>query len=157
MIPFVREMDPAYGRVVQVSPLIRRVVAENPGPFTYLGTGTYIVGRGEVAVIDPGPDMPDHLEALLKTVEGERVTHILTTHTHMDHSPLSMALAKATGATIYGRADPVLGPAAVRFEEGGDSAFAPDVSVAEGQRLTGPGWTLEAIETPGHISNHICY
>src|SRR5580692_11047098 len=157
MIPFVRDIRFEYGQVDQVSPLIRRVVANNPGPFTFKGTGTYIVGRGEVAVIDPGPDMADHLGALLKAVEGERVTHILTTHTHADHSPLSTALARETGATIYGRAAPELGPAAVRVEEGEDDAFRPDVAVADGQRLQGPGWTLEAIATPGHISNHVCY
>ena len=157
MIPFVRDIQFEYGQVDQVSPLIRRVVANNPGPFTFKGTGTYIVGRGEVAVIDPGPDMADHLGALLKAVEGERVTHILTTHTHADHSPLSTALARETGATIYGRAAPELGPAAVRVEEGEDDAFRPDVAVADGQRLQGPGWTLEAIATPGHISNHVCY
>jgi glyoxylase-like metal-dependent hydrolase (beta-lactamase superfamily II) len=157
MIPFVRDISFEYGAVDQVSPLIRRVVANNPGPFTFKGTGTYIVGRGEVAVIDPGPDMADHLAAILKAVEGERVTHILTTHTHSDHSPLSMALKGATGATIYGRADPELGPAAVRVEEAGDAGFRPDVAVADGQRLSGPGWTLEAIATPGHISNHVCY
>src|SRR5580704_18680605 len=145
MIPFVRDIQFEYGQVDQVSPLIRRVVANNPGPFTFKGTATFIIGRGEVAVIDPGPDMADHLAALLKAVEGEKVTHILTTHTHMDHSPLSTALAAATGATIYGRADPALGEAAVRVEEGGDSGFRPDVAVADGQRLSGPGWTLEAI------------
>jgi glyoxylase-like metal-dependent hydrolase (beta-lactamase superfamily II) len=157
MIPFVRDIVFEYGAVDHVSPLIRRVVANNPGPFTFKGTGTYIVGRGEVAVIDPGPDMADHLDALLKAVAGERVTHILTTHTHMDHSPLSPALARETGAVIYGRADPALGETAVRVEEGGDPGFRPDVAVADGQKLSGPGWTLEAIATPGHISNHVCY
>ena len=157
MIPFVRDIQFEYGQVDQVSPLIRRVVANNPGPFTFKGTGTYIIGRGEVAVIDPGPDMADHLKALLDAVAGERVTHILTTHTHADHSPLSMPMARETGATIYGRAAPELDAAAVRLEEAEDDAFRPDVSVADGQRLQGPGWTLEAIATPGHISNHICY
>ena len=157
MIPFVRDITFDYGKVDQVSPLIRRVVADNPGPFTFKGTGTYIVGRGEVAVIDPGPDMADHLQALLDAVAGERVTHILTTHTHADHSPLSVALARETGATIYGRPDPSLGAAEVRVEEAADNAFRPDVVVADGQRLSGPGWTLEAIATPGHISNHVCY
>ena len=157
MIPFVRDISFEYGAVDQVSPLIRRVVANNPGPFTFKGTGTYIVGRGEVAVIDPGPDMTDHLKALLAAVAGERVTHILTTHTHADHSPLSMALARETGATIYGLPDPARGTAAVRVEEAADDAFRPDVLVADGQRIEGPGWTLEAIATPGHISNHVCY
>jgi glyoxylase-like metal-dependent hydrolase (beta-lactamase superfamily II) len=157
MIPFVREMKFEYGQVDQVSPLIRRVIANNPGPFSFTGTGTYIAGRGEVAVIDPGPILADHLAALLKAVAGERVTHILTTHTHLDHSPLARDLARETGATIYGRAAPELGAAAVRMEEGEDDAFRPDVAVAEGQRMAGPGWTLEAIATPGHISNHVAY
>ncbi len=154
MIPFVREIDPAYGRAVVVSPLVRRVTAHNPGPFTYLGTGTYIVGHGEVAVIDAGPDLPDHLEALVSALDGERVTAILTTHTHADHSPLSHPLAARVGrATVYGRADPMLGSS----EAASDTAFRPDVAVADGQRVAGPGWTLEAIATPGHASNHVCY
>jgi glyoxylase-like metal-dependent hydrolase (beta-lactamase superfamily II) len=156
-IPFDKSFDLAPGQAEQVMPGVRRLLANNPGPFTFKGTGTYIVGRGEVAVIDPGPDMADHLQALLATVAGERVTHILTTHTHADHSPLSVALARETGATIYGRPDPSLGATEVRVEEAADNAFRPDVVVADGQRLTGPGWTLEAIATPGHISNHVCY
>ncbi len=156
MIPYVRELDVAYGRVEQVSPSIRRVVANNPGPFTYLGTGTYIVGHGEVAVIDPGPLLHDHLQALLRALDGERVTQILVTHTHADHSPLAAPLAEATGA-------PVRGLAAVRTEDGvgleagDDLAFRPDAPVADGERFAGPGWTLEAVFTPGHASNHVCY
>src|SRR5580698_7652753 len=103
MIPFVRDIAFEYGQVDPVSPLIRRVVANNPGPFTFKGTGTYIIGRGEVAVIDPGPDMADHLDALLQATAGERVSHILTTHTHADHSPLAMPMKARTGATVYGR------------------------------------------------------
>lgn len=157
MIPFVREMSFEYGRPDQVSPLIRRVVANNPGPFTYKGTGVYIIGRGEVAVIDPGPELAEHLEALLKAVEGERVTAILTTHTHSDHSPLARPLAERTGATIYGRAAPGAEEGAIKLDEGHDELFRPDVTVADGQAISGPGWTLEAITTPGHISNHVCY
>jgi len=153
MIPFVRDIDPAYGRPVQASPLIRRVTADNPGPFTFLGTGTYIVGQGEVAVIDPGPDMPDHLNALLAATMGEQITAILTTHTHADHSPLARPLAERTGAVIYGRADPAIGSA----EEASEADYRPDVEIADGQRVTGPGWTLEAVATPGHASNHVCY
>src|SRR6516165_3869609 len=106
MIPYVRELEFEYGRTDQVSPLIRRVVANNPGPFTYKGTGVYIVGRGEVAVIDPGPRDEAHLEALLAATAGERVTHILTTHTHSDHSPLARPLAERTGAVVIGRPPP---------------------------------------------------
>jgi glyoxylase-like metal-dependent hydrolase (beta-lactamase superfamily II) len=157
MIPFVREMAFRYGEPDQVSPLVRRVIADNPGPFTFTGTGTYIVGSGEVAVIDPGPDDPAHLAALTKAVQGERVTAILVTHTHLDHSSLSAALARATGAKVHGRPAPRIEEAAIRLDEGHDRAFAPDVLVADGDRLSGPGWTLEAIATPGHASNHVCY
>ena len=102
MIPYVREIEFEYGRCDQVSPLIRRVIANNPSAFTYVGTGTYIVGRGEVAVIDPGPDDPAHLAAILAAVAGERVTQILITHHHSDHSPLARPLQAATGAPIVG-------------------------------------------------------
>jgi glyoxylase-like metal-dependent hydrolase (beta-lactamase superfamily II) len=157
MIPFVREFDYAYGRCDQVSPLIRRVIARNPGPFTYTGTGTYIVGRGEVAVIDPGPEDEAHLEAICAAVAGEKVTHILITHHHLDHSPLAAALKARTGAPVYG----VAAPAAketdeVRLDEGSD-AFAPDIAVADGETIAGAGWTMTAISTPGHTSNHTCY
>jgi len=157
MIPFVRDIKFEYGQVDQVSPLIRRVVAKNPGPFTFTGTGVYIIGRGEVAVIDPGPDMADHMDALLAATAGETVTAILTTHTHADHSPLARPLAQRTGATIYGRAAPGADEAEVRLEEAHDDAFRPDVTVTDGQVISGPGWTLEAIATPGHASNHVCY
>jgi len=154
MIPFVRDMSFAYGAADQVSPLIRRVVAENPGPFTYLGTGTYIVGAGEVAVIDPGPMMDDHLAAILKATEGERIVAILTTHTHIDHSPLAHPLKAVCGAPIYGRADPKTDSG---FEEAGEANFRPDVEIADGARVIGPGWTLQALATPGHASNHVAY
>ena len=159
MIPYVREMAFEYGVVDQVSPLIRRVVANNPGPFTFLGTGTYIIGHGQVAVIDPGPDMDEHLEAILAATAGEQITHILITHHHADHSPLAEPLKARTGATIYGCAvaahDEDDGP---QMEAGHDLAFKPDVSLCGGGAvLEGPGWTLQAIATPGHTSNHLCY
>ena len=160
MIPYVRDMQFDYGACDQVSPLIRRVVADNPGPFTFKGTGTYILGKGEVAVIDPGPDLPEHLAALLKATEGERITHILITHHHSDHSPLAGPLKAATGAVIYGCA--VAGheekdTGEVKMEAGHDHDFRPDVSLCGGGEVSGPGWTIEAIPTPGHTSNHICY
>ncbi|WP_293898766.1 MBL fold metallo-hydrolase [Phenylobacterium sp.] len=160
MIPYVREIEIEYGRCDRVSPLIRRVTANNPGPFTFKGTGTYIVGQGEVAVIDPGPDDPAHLEAILAAVAGETVTHILITHHHSDHSPLAGALKAATGATIYGCA--VAGheeedTGEVKMEAGHDHDFKPDVTLCEGGTVQGNGWTMEAIPTPGHTSNHICY
>jgi glyoxylase-like metal-dependent hydrolase (beta-lactamase superfamily II) len=158
MIPFVRDMTFDYGAVQQVSPLIRRVVANNPGPFTFRGTGTYIVGRGEVAVIDPGPDLPEHLEAILAAVESERVTAILVTHNHADHSPLARPLAERTGAPAYGC--PIAhapGAMAVKMEDDHDEGFVADIEVCGGGLIEGRGWTLEAIPTPGHTSNHICY
>ena len=158
MIPFVRAFDFDYGRVDEVSPRIRRVVAQNPGPFTFTGTGTYIVGRGEVAVIDPGPDLPSHLQALLAAVAGERVSHVLVTHTHADHSPLARPFANAVGARILAARPPSAhGPAEARVEEDDDQAFHPDSILEGGERLQGPDWTLEAIATPGHASNHMAF
>jgi glyoxylase-like metal-dependent hydrolase (beta-lactamase superfamily II) len=158
MIPFVRELAFEYGRCDQVSPLIRRVIARNPGPFTYTGTGVYIVGRGEVAVVDPGPDLPEHFEALKAALAGERVTHVLVTHHHLDHSPLARPLAALFGAKVHGRAAPAShGEAAPGLEEGADDRFQPDVELADGDVISGPGWTLEAVTTPGHTSNHVCF
>jgi glyoxylase-like metal-dependent hydrolase (beta-lactamase superfamily II) len=157
MIPYVREITFEYGVSDQVSPLIRRVVANNPGPFTYRGTGTYIVGHGEVAVIDPGPDIADHLAAILAAIVGEKVSHILVTHHHLDHSPLAGPLAAATGAPVFGCAvRHALVEDEVKVEAGYDS-FTPDISVCGGAMIEGAGWTIEAIPTPGHTSNHICY
>lgn len=157
-IPFRREFSFEYGRLEPVAPLIRRIVARNPSPFTFRGTGTYVVGQGEVAVIDPGPDLVDHVEALLAGLSGERVTHILITHTHRDHSPAARELKAATGAPTCGfgphaggkRGDPVV-------EEGGDWDFVPDVVLCDGERVTGTGWGFEAVHTPGHTSNHLCF
>jgi len=157
MIPFVRQMEFRYGQADQVSPLVRRVIANNPGPFTFTGTGTYIVGSGQVAVIDPGPADPAHLQALLDALGGERVTDILVTHTHRDHSPLAAALSEATGAPVHGLPAPAIPEAGVRLDEGHDHDFRPGRLVAEGERISGAGWTLEATTTPGHASNHVCY
>lgn len=156
-IPFVRDVQFRYGEAAQVSPRIRRVIAENPGPFTYLGTGVYIVGKGSVAVIDPGPVIDAHFEALKRALDGEQVTHVFTTHTHLDHSPLAHPLAKWAGCKVYGRPDPNVAHAEVTMEEGGESGFKPDVFVNDGDTFSGPGWTLEAIATPGHMSNHVCF
>lgn len=158
MIPYIREIEFEYGRCDQVSPLIRRVIARNPGPFTYTGTGVYIVGSGEVAVIDPGPEIAEHLDALLAALKGERVTHILVTHHHLDHSPLARPLAALTGATIYGLPAPAdHGETHAGLEEGADGRFTPDIEINDGQVLIGPGWSLEALTTPGHTSNHVCF
>jgi glyoxylase-like metal-dependent hydrolase (beta-lactamase superfamily II) len=156
-IPFVRDLTFAYGEADQVSPLIRRVIAQNPGPFTYLGTGVYIIGKGEVAVIDPGPPIDAHFDALKRTLAGERVTHVFTTHTHLDHSPLAHPLAAWAGCKVFGRPDPSGFIPGASLEEDGEEGFMPDILVNDGDTFTGPGWTLEAITTPGHMSNHVCY
>ena len=150
-----RNFDCAYGVAEQVSPLIRRVVARNPGPFTFLGTGTYIVGRGWVAVIDPGPDLSDHVAALLAALAGEKVTHILITHTHIDHSPAAAALKAATGAPSLGFGPH--GAVGETGEAGADLAFRPDIRLADGDGVSGEGWSLTALHTPGHASNHLCF
>lgn len=161
-IPFVRDLTFKYGEAARVSPRIRRVIAENPGPFTYLGTGVYIVGApgsdaGEVAVIDPGPMIDAHFEALKRALDKSKVTHVFTTHTHLDHSPLAHPLATWAGCKVYGRPDPNVAHGDVTMEEGGEAGFVPDVLVNDGDMFDGPGWTLEAVTTPGHMSNHVCY
>jgi len=159
IIPFVRALDIEYGHVEQLSPLIRRVTANNPSPFTFKGTGTYIVGRGDVAVIDPGPADDDHLAALERALQGERVAHILITHTHNDHSPLAAALQAKLGGRTFGYGPHGSGKAeeGIVVEEGGDMMFAPDVRVADGALIGGEGYTFECVFTPGHTSNHMCY
>ncbi|GGE31261.1 MBL fold metallo-hydrolase [Marinicauda pacifica] len=158
-IPFKREFDFEYGRCDTLSPLIRRVVASNPGPFTFTGTGVYIVGHGTVAMIDPGPLDAGHEAALDQALEGERVSHVLLTHHHLDHSPLAARMASRHGCKTYGRRPRRTPPAGgeTRMEAGDDDSFAPDVELEDGDVLTGPGWTLEALHTPGHTSNHLCF
>ena len=155
-IPFIRELAFSYGEPAQVTPLIRRVVANNPGPFTFHGTGTYVLGKGKVAIVDPGPAIKEHVDALLNAVRNETVTHILITHTHSDHSPATAALKAATGATTYGYGPHPTSPEGMA-EESGDHDFRPDVTVADGDVISGQGWTVDALHTPGHISNHLCF
>jgi len=162
MIPFVASPAFEYGRADAVSPLIRRVIANNPGPFTYTGTGTYIVGRAEagaaVAVIDPGPADDAHLAALLAAVGGQTVSHVLVTHTHRDHSPLARPFAEAVGAPVFAARPPVVTVhAAGGPDEDDDEAFSPDVVLTGGERLRGDGWRIEAMATPGHASNHMAF
>lgn len=181
-IPYVIEHDPRYGESIEVAPLIRRVTAKNPGKFSGHGTGTYIIGRGEVAVIDPGPALNSHRDALIAALRGEAVTRILVTHCHSDHSPLAAWLHEQTGAPTVCFGPHVLNPnwvdddtepyvpdeedlaarAAAEAdgltEEGHDLAFVPDIAIAHGEvAATGDGWTVEAVHTPGHTSNHTCY
>ena len=158
-IPFVKSFEFEYGTPAQLSPLIRRVVADNPGPFTYTGTGVYIVGTDEVAVIDPGPVNDSHVAALDAALEGCTVTHVLVTHHHIDHSPLAGPLAAKHGCKIYGYGLQVREPEGgeIRLEAGDDLGFKPDIEIRDGDIIKGKGWTVRALHTPGHTSNHMCY
>ncbi|MCK5425531.1 MAG: MBL fold metallo-hydrolase [Emcibacter sp.] len=157
MIEFNKNFSPEYGEVTQVTPLIRRLVAHNPSPFTFHGTGTYIVGTDKVAIIDPGPAIASHIHALEKFLETVEVSHILVTHNHVDHSPAAHPLKLVTGADIFafdtGRQADVDNHA----EEGRDQHFAPDHILKDGNMIEGDGWTLDVVHTPGHLSNHICF
>ena len=161
-IPFDRRLDAAPGELRQLSPLVRRLIARNGGPFTFTGTCTYIVGQGSVAVIDPGPDDAGHVAAMLGALAGERVAHILVTHTHRDHSPAARALKAATGAPIVGCAPHAraralaLGETAA-LDAANDRGHAPDHVMADGERLQGQGYALTALATPGHTMNHLCF
>jgi glyoxylase-like metal-dependent hydrolase (beta-lactamase superfamily II) len=146
-----------YGAAEALSPLVRRVLARNPSPFTFTGTGTYIVGHGKVAIIDPGPADPEHLDAVAAAVAGETVSHFLITHTHMDHSPGAGPLRARLGGTIAGCAPLVLRDDGPRADAGFDPGYAPDHVMADGEAVAGPGWTLRAVHTPGHTSNHLCF
>ena len=163
-IRFNRDLDFEYGVLETVAPSVRRMIARNPSPFTFHGTGTYVVGRGRVAVIDPGPALEDHIEALARALRGETVTHVLVTHTHRDHSPGCALLRRFTPAPTYG-----FGPhgsgrsrggttvAGEEVEEGADFEFEPDVAVRDGDAVECDGFSFECVHTPGHTSNHVCY
>jgi glyoxylase-like metal-dependent hydrolase (beta-lactamase superfamily II) len=161
-IEFDKRFDLAPGVVEEIIPGVRRLLCNNPSPFTYKGTVSYIVGTGKVAVIDPGPDDPAHVKALLDAVRGETVTHILVTHTHRDHSPATAAVKAATGATVYAEGphrpsrEVHLGEAP-RLDASGDVDFRPDVRLADGETVSGDGWTFEAVTTPGHTKNHMAF
>jgi glyoxylase-like metal-dependent hydrolase (beta-lactamase superfamily II) len=161
-IPFDRKFDVPPGQVDQVAPLVRRIVAPNPGPFTFTGTCSYIVGSGEVAIIDPGPDLPAHTEALLNAVKNERVAQIVITHTHRDHSPGARAIQAATGARTFGEgphraARPIQIDEKTRLDASGDMDFMPDVRVKDGDLINGKGYVLETVLMPGHTMNHAVY
>jgi glyoxylase-like metal-dependent hydrolase (beta-lactamase superfamily II) len=158
-IPYRRQIDFEYGKVARLSPLIRRVIAKNPSPFTFHGTGTYIVGNGDVAIVDPGPVDSAHIAAVLDAVQGERISHVLVTHTHMDHSPGCRLLAEHCDAPRYGYGPHGAGKieVGVKVEEGGDMDFTPDVTLRNGAIVQGGDWSMEAVYTPGHTSNHLCF
>lgn len=157
---FVKDYSGAAGEAVALSPLVRRVLAPNPSPFTFHGTNSYIVGRGTVAIIDPGPDDPGHVARLLNHARGETISHIVVTHTHRDHSPAARSIAAATGAAIIGCAPVSQTSSAsegVQLDAGHDLDHAPAAVMGENDAVAGPGWTLAAIATPGHASNHLCF
>jgi len=161
-IPFDKSFDLPPGQVDEVMPGVRRLVAPNPGPFTFTGTVTYIVGRGKVAIIDPGPEHESHIAAVLDAVRGETVTHIFVTHTHRDHSPAVPYVKAATGATVLAEgphrpARPLHIGETKRLDAGGDQNFRPDRTLADGETVSGDGWALEAVATPGHCANHMAF
>lgn len=161
-IPFNRDFPLKPGVVDEVVPGVRRVLCNNPSPFTFTGTVSYIVGTGNVAIIDPGPDNEAHAQALLDAVKGETVTHIFVTHTHRDHSPNTPRLKAATGATVYGEGPhrasrPRYESETISSESGADRDFEPDVTLKDGDVVKGDGWALEVVATPGHTANHLAF
>lgn len=161
-IPFDKSFDLAPGKVEEVLPGVRRVLCDNPGPFTFKGTVSYIIGRGEVAIIDPGPDDERHAAALLDAVRGETVSSIFVTHTHRDHSPNVPRIKAATGATTFAEgphraARPLHIGEHNPLDSSGDHAFRPDHALADGEVIAGRGWAIEAVATPGHTANHMVF
>ncbi len=161
-IPFNKTLDLEPDTVDEPAPGVRRVLANNPGPFTFKGTLSYIIGRGKVAIVDPGPDDERHIAALLDAVRGETVTHIFVTHTHRDHSPAVPTIKAATGATVYAEgphraARPLHIGEHNRLDASADHDFKPDVALRDGEVVSGDGWAIEAVATPGHTANHMSY
>jgi len=160
-LAFNREMNFDYGVLQPILPGVRRLVANNAGPFTFKGTNTYVIGSGEVAVIDPGPEDADHIEALIRALPGERISHILVTHTHRDHTDGVARLRERTGASLLGYG-PTGEERGVRTPEGTDASFvdgdfAPDETLREGDTVRGENWALDVIHTPGHAPDHLCF
>lgn len=146
-----------YEAADQIEPLVARVLARNPSPYTYTGTQTYVVGTSDVAVIDPGPDEEGHIDGIIQAIAGRPVKAIMCTHTHRDHSPAAAPLKAVTGAPIIGCAPLVLEDSGPRADSSFDPTYAPDRILSDGEQVTGEGWTLEAVATPGHTSNHLCF
>ncbi|MGR9182007.1 MBL fold metallo-hydrolase [Rhizobium leguminosarum] len=154
--------EPAYGQAVPVVAGVERVTVNNPGPFTFFGTNSYIVGSSSVAVIDPGPEDEAHYQALMAALAGRAVTHIFVSHTHRDHSPLARRLQAATGAVTVGQgphrpARPLRDGEVNPFAESSDLSFVPDITLSDGESLSGDGWALTAVLTPGHTANHAAF
>ena len=150
-------MDAPYAKLEQLEPGIARVLAHNPSAFTYFGTQTYLVGTSEVAVIDPGPDLPEHVDALEQAIGGRPVVAIMCTHTHRDHSPAARPLAARTGAPIIGCAPLALETVGPRADASFDGDYVPDRVLEDGERLQLDGDPVAVVATPGHTSNHLCF
>jgi glyoxylase-like metal-dependent hydrolase (beta-lactamase superfamily II) len=150
-------VDAPYATAEQLEPAIARVLANNPSPFTYTGTQSYLIGEREVAVIDPGPDLPEHLEALEEAIGGRPVVAIMCTHTHRDHSPAAKPLADATGAPIVGCAPLALETVGPRADASFDGDYSPDLVLKDADSVTVDGRSIVAVATPGHTSNHLCF
>ncbi|NKN15268.1 MBL fold metallo-hydrolase [Rhizobium laguerreae] len=154
--------EPAYGQAVPVVAGVERVTVNNPGPFTFFGTNSYIVGSSSVAVIDPGPEDEVHYQALMAALAGRALTHIFVSHTHRDHSPLARRLQAATGAVTVGQgphrpARPLRAGEINPFSESSDLSFVPDIAIGDGETISGDGWSLSAVLTPGHTANHAAF
>ena len=161
-IPFDKTFNLTPGKAEEVMPGVRRLLCNNPSPFTFKGTVSYIVGRGRVAIIDPGPLDEAHIATLLDAVRGETVTHIFVTHTHRDHSPATPRIKAATGAQVLAEgphrpARPLNVGEAPRLDASNDTDFHPDRALADGEVVAGAGWTMEAVATPGHTANHMAF
>jgi glyoxylase-like metal-dependent hydrolase (beta-lactamase superfamily II) len=161
-IPFNRNFQLQPGVVDEVAPGVRRVLCNNPSPFTFTGTVSYILGKGNVAIIDPGPADEAHSEALLNAVRNETVTHIFVTHTHRDHSPGTARIKAATGAPVYAEGPhrasrPAYASETRSTESGADWDFRPDITLKDGDVVSGDGWALETVATPGHTANHVAF
>jgi glyoxylase-like metal-dependent hydrolase (beta-lactamase superfamily II) len=161
-IPFDKRFELPPDTVGDVVPGVRRILCNNPSPFTYKGTVSYIIGRGKVAIVDPGPVDEAHAKALLDAVRGETVTHIFVTHTHRDHSPGVPAIKAATGALVLAEGPhrasrPLNVGEAPRLDASNDTDFKPDRALADGEVVSGDGFTIEAVTTPGHTANHMAF
>ncbi|WP_113266106.1 MBL fold metallo-hydrolase [Agrobacterium cavarae] len=159
---FDLEFQPAYGTPVKVAENVQRLTVNNPSAFTFHGTNSYIVGGHSVAVIDPGPEDEVHFQALMRALEGREVTHIFVSHTHRDHSPLAKRLKAATGAVTVAEgphraARPLHEGERNPFAESADSDFVPDLALGDNETVTGDGWALTALHTPGHTANHAAF
>jgi glyoxylase-like metal-dependent hydrolase (beta-lactamase superfamily II) len=150
-------VDAPYAKLEQLEPGVARVLAHNPSAFTYFGTQTYLIGTDEIAIIDPGPDLPEHIDALEEAIAGRKVAAIMCTHTHRDHSPASRPLAERTNAPIIGCAPLALKTAGPRADASFDGDYSPDRVLQDGETLEVDGKSIGAVATPGHTSNHLCF